>query len=57
MGVFCCHQHDLIWVDELSRSASQSVILGFTIYTMGLPPIISLGSDALVRRVVPEVLR
>lgn len=48
--------HDLIWVDELSRCASQSVILLFTIYTMALPPVLSLGTEEQVRRVVPAVL-
>ena len=38
----------------VARCASQSVILAFTIYTMGLPPILALGSEALVRRVVPR---
>jgi acyl-CoA dehydrogenase len=47
----------LIWVDEISRCAAQSVILAFTIYTMALPPILLLGSDELVRRVVPPILR
>jgi alkylation response protein AidB-like acyl-CoA dehydrogenase len=49
--------HDFIWVDEISRAASQSVVLGFTIYTMGLPPVLSLGTPEMVREVVPRVLR
>jgi alkylation response protein AidB-like acyl-CoA dehydrogenase len=48
--------HDFVWVDELARSASQSVILMFTIYTMALPPVLSLGTEEQVQKVVPAVL-
>ena len=48
--------HDFIWVDELSRAASASIILGFTIYTMALPPVLTLGTEEQVKRIVPAVL-
>jgi alkylation response protein AidB-like acyl-CoA dehydrogenase len=48
--------HDLIWLDEIARCCSGSVVSAFTIFTMALPPILTVGSDFVREKVVAPVL-
>jgi len=48
--------HDLIWLDELARGGSGGVCAGFTIYTMGLPPVLNFGSKYLKDKVLRDVI-
>jgi len=49
--------HDLIWIDELSRTGASGLIACLTIFTMALPPVILYGSADIKERVVGPVLR
>jgi acyl-CoA dehydrogenase len=46
----------LIATDEVARAGSGGVMAGLFSHSIGLPPIVAHGSDALQRRVVPAVL-
>eukprot|EP01006_Ploeotia_vitrea_P001123 TRINITY_DN104249_c0_g1_i1.p1 TRINITY_DN104249_c0_g1~~TRINITY_DN104249_c0_g1_i1.p1 ORF type:complete len:412 (+),score=39.69 TRINITY_DN104249_c0_g1_i1:20-1255(+) len=48
--------HDLVWLDELARTASSGIAAGFSITTMALPPILWFGSKYIKERVLPDVL-
>mmetsp|Transcript_2426 Transcript_2426/g.3354 ORF Transcript_2426/g.3354 Transcript_2426/m.3354 type:complete len:423 (-) Transcript_2426:176-1444(-) len=49
--------HDLVWIDELSRTGASGLIAGITIWTMALPPILNFGSQRLIDMVAKPVLR
>ncbi|MCW8842278.1 MAG: acyl-CoA dehydrogenase family protein [Rhodobacteraceae bacterium] len=51
-GVF----QKLVWVEELMRAGSGGLAASLGSLDIGLPPVVRFGSDALRRRVVPEVL-
>ncbi|MEE8433807.1 MAG: acyl-CoA dehydrogenase family protein [bacterium] len=42
--------------DELAKAGSGGVMASLMIHSIGTPPIVALGSEALKRRVVPEIL-
>ncbi|WP_370299557.1 acyl-CoA dehydrogenase family protein [Abyssibacter sp.] len=48
--------YPLIVIDELCRAGSGGLIASLLSLGIGLPPIVALGSDALKRRVLPDVL-
>ena len=49
--------HDLIWIDELSRTGASGLIACITIFTMALPPIILHASKEIQAKVVKPVLQ
>jgi alkylation response protein AidB-like acyl-CoA dehydrogenase len=48
--------HDLILIDELSRIGDGGIIAGFFVYTMALPPILKVGSPAVIAKVAKDVI-
>ncbi len=49
--------HRLVATEELARPGSGGIIAGLMSHGIGLPPIVSMGSEALKQRIVPPVLR
>lgn len=49
--------HDLVWIDEISRTGASGLIACLTIFTMALPPIIKYGSKEMIDKVVKPVLQ
>jgi len=47
----------LIATEEIARAGSGGLMASLFSHNIGLPPVLAHGSDALKRRVVPEVLR
>ena len=48
--------HGIVAAQELARCGSGGLSASLRSHTIGTPPIVRLGSDALRRRVVPEIL-
>ena len=46
----------LIATEEVARAGSGGLLASLFSHSIGLPPIIACGSDALQRRIVPDVL-
>jgi alkylation response protein AidB-like acyl-CoA dehydrogenase len=49
--------HDLIWIDELSRTGASGLIACLTIFTMALPPIIYHATSIIKEMVIKPVLQ
>jgi alkylation response protein AidB-like acyl-CoA dehydrogenase len=49
--------HDLVWIDELSRTGACGLIAVITIFTMALPPVILHAKESVKQKVVGPVLR
>jgi alkylation response protein AidB-like acyl-CoA dehydrogenase len=49
--------HDLIWIDELSRTGASGLIACITMFTMALPPIVLYGSQSVKDKVIKPVLK
>ena len=47
----------LIAIEEIARAGSGGLMASLLSHNIGLPPILAHGSEALKRRVIPEVLR
>jgi acyl-CoA dehydrogenase len=48
--------HQLVMIEELSRAASGGLLASLFSHTIGAPPIVAGGSDALKARVLPPIL-
>jgi acyl-CoA dehydrogenase len=48
--------HELVMIEELSRAASGGLLASLFSHTIGTPPIVAGGSDALKARVLPPIL-
>lgn len=48
--------HRLVVTEELAKSGSGGLVAGLMSHAIGLPPIASLGTEALKQRVIPPVL-
>ena len=55
-GSPCDQFHRIVQSQELARAGSGGVCASLNSHTIGTPPIIALGSEAMKRRVVPQVL-
>ncbi len=56
-GGWPCDQfHRIVQSQELARAGSGGVSASLNSHTIGTPPIVALGTEALKRRVVPEIL-
>lgn len=49
--------HSLVASEELARAGSGGLIAGLMTHSIGLPPVLALGSDALKARIAPDVLK
>jgi acyl-CoA dehydrogenase len=49
--------HSLIASEELARAGSGGLIAGLMTHSIGLPPVLALGSDELKARIAPDVLK
>lgn len=48
--------HSLVVSEELARAGSGGLIAGLMTHSIGLPPVLALGSDELKARIAPDVL-
>ena len=48
--------HSLVASEELARAGSGGLIAGLMTHSIGLPPVLALGSDELKARIAPDVL-
>jgi acyl-CoA dehydrogenase len=48
--------HELVMIEELSRAASGGLLASLFSHTIGAPPIVAGGSEALKARVLPPIL-
>lgn len=48
--------HELVMIEELSRAASGGLLASLFSHTIGAPPIVTGGSEALKARVLPPIL-
>ncbi len=55
-GVEADNLYRLIVSEEVARAGSGGVLASLFSHTIGLPPVVALGSQALKQRIVPEVL-
>lgn len=55
-GAPCDQFHRIVQSQELARAGSGGVCASLNSHTIGTPPIVALGSEAMKRRVVPQVL-
>ncbi len=49
--------HSLVASEELARAGSGGLIAGLMTHSIGLPPVLALGSDELKARIAPDVLK
>ena len=49
--------HDLVWIDEISRTGASGLIAVLTMFTMALPPVVLYGSPEVREKVVKPVLK
>jgi len=49
--------HDLVWIDEISRTGASGLIACVTMFTMALPPVVLYGTPAVKEKVVKPVLK
>jgi len=49
--------HSLVASEELARAGSGGLIAGLMTHSIGLPPVLALGSDDLKSRIAPDVLK
>ena len=55
-GIEADNLYRLIVSEEIAQAGSGGVLASLFSHTIGLPPVVALGSDALKKRIVPEVL-
>lgn len=55
-GIACDRHFRIIASQELARAGSGGVSAGLMSHSIGAPPIAALGSDAMKRRVLPDIL-
>jgi len=55
-GIDADNLYRLIVSEEIAKAGSGGVLASLFSHTIGLPPVVALGSDALKKRIVPEVL-
>jgi len=48
--------HSIVASEELARAGAGGLVAGLMTHGIGLPPVMALGSDALKRRIAPDVL-
>jgi acyl-CoA dehydrogenase len=49
--------HSLVASEELARAGSGGLIAGLMTHSIGLPPVLALGSEELKTRIAPDVLK
>ena len=55
-GIEADNLYRLIVSEEIAQAGSGGVLASLFSHTIGLPPVVALGSEALKQRIVPEVL-
>ncbi|MBD8050073.1 acyl-CoA dehydrogenase family protein [Limnohabitans radicicola] len=55
-GIAADNLYRLIVSEEVAKAGSGGVLASLFSHTIGLPPVVALGSEALKQRIVPEVL-
>ncbi|MBX9590723.1 MAG: acyl-CoA dehydrogenase family protein [Hyphomonadaceae bacterium] len=55
-GIACDRFYRLIWAQELARAGSGGISASLNSHTIGAPPIVRFGSEAMKRRVLPPIL-
>ena len=55
-GIEADNLYRLIVSEEVAKAGSGGVLASLFSHTIGLPPVVALGSEALKQRIVPEVL-
>ena len=55
-GVPCDRFYRLIWAQELARAGAGGISASLNSHSIGAPPIVRFGSEAMKRRVLPPIL-